>query len=145
MKSEGTAKYVAFSVLGFLVMAAGFLLAIFLPGTDGFLRILPYICIGAGAGAFGGNFGNAVREHIIKKNPGIARKIEIETNDERNMAITGRAKAKAYEIMQVLLWVLTIVFALLQADLYVILSLVAVNLIVIFSMLYYIDKYNKEM
>jgi len=145
MKSEGTAKYVAFSVLGFLVMAAGFLLAIFLPGTDGFLRILPYICIGAGAGAFGRNFGNAVREHIIKKNPGIARKIEIETNDERNMAITGRAKAKAYEIMQVLLWVLTIVFALLQADLYVILSLVAVNLIVIFSMLYYIDKYNKEM
>jgi len=145
MKIEGTAKYIVFSALGFLVMIAGFLTVIIFPETDGILRVLPYVCIGIGAGAFGGNAGNAVKEYIIGKNPETARRVAIEANDERNAAITGRAKAKAYEIIQVLLWILIIVLALMQAELYVVLSLIAVNLIAIISMLFYINKYNKEM
>ncbi|MEA4889917.1 MAG: hypothetical protein VB070_10685 [Clostridiaceae bacterium] len=35
----------------------------------------------------------------MKNNPEIQKQIEIEKNDERNVAMMNRAKAKAYDIM----------------------------------------------
>ena len=55
MKSKGIAKYIVLSAVGLLVLIAGIVLVIFLPDAQGIMRTLPYICIGIGAGFFGGN------------------------------------------------------------------------------------------
>lgn len=81
----------------------------------------------------------------MKKDPKAAKKIEIEAKDERNVAISNKAKAKAYDLMQIVFGALILVFALMQVDMYVILAFVAAYLSIIFSMVYYFNKFNKEM
>lgn len=145
MRSESIAKNITLSVFGFIVLIAGIMLTVLLPDAQGVMLTLPYICIGFGAGIFGGNLGIAIRKNILKREPRIAREIQIELNDERNVAILSKAKAKAYDIMQIVFASLIIVFALMKVELYVILAFIAAYLFITFSMLYYLDKYQKEM
>jgi flagellar biogenesis protein FliO len=145
MKSAGMAKYIVFSVLGFVVMVAGILLAVLWPDNQGIMLTLPYVCIGIGAGIFGGCLGTSIRIHLLKKNPQASRQNEIEARDERNIAINNKAKAKAFDLMKFLFCGLILAFALLQASLWVVLSMVAAYLLLIFSMLYFINKFQKEM
>ncbi|WP_242973941.1 hypothetical protein [Clostridium thermosuccinogenes] len=145
MKREGIAKYIAFSVFGFAVLVAGLVGAILLPGAKGVMLTLPYVCVGIGAGIFGGNLGTAIRLHLIRKDPKLAKRAEIEAKDERNIAISNKAKAKAYDLVQIVFGVLLLAFALIQVDMYVILTLVAADLFIVFSMIYYLNKYQKEM
>lgn len=76
--------------------------------------------------------------------PKAAKKIEIEAKDKRNVAISNKAKAKAYDIMQIVFAALILAFALMQVDMYVVLAFAA-YLSIIFSMNYYLNKYHKEM
>ncbi|HHW00997.1 MAG TPA: hypothetical protein GXX36_15795 [Clostridiaceae bacterium] len=145
MKSEGMAKNIALSAFGFVILITGFVLAKLLPDTRGIMRTLPYICIGIGAGVFGGNLGTLIKKLILKKDPKAAKEIEIEAKDERNIAINNKAKAKAYDLMQIVFGSLILVFALMQVDMYVVLAFIAAYLFIIFSMIYYLNKYCKEM
>jgi len=145
MKSEAIAKNIALSAFGFLIMIAGFAVTKLLSDAQGIMRTLPYIFIGIGTGMFGGNVGILIKKQILKKNPEAAREIEIETKDERNVAISNKAKAKAYDLMQIVFGSLIIVFALMQVDVYVVLLFIAAYLFIIFSMIYYFNKYCKEM
>ena len=65
--------------------------------------------------------------------------------DERNQAISNKAKARVYDLMIYVYAVILVAFALMQVDMYVILSLVTVYLFFIFTNVYYFTKYNKEM
>ncbi len=65
--------------------------------------------------------------------------------DERNIAISNKAKAKAYDLMQIVFGLLIIVFALMRVDMYVVLVFIAAYLFIIFSMVYYFNKYCSEM
>jgi len=145
MKSEGIAKNIALSAFGFVILIAGLVFVKLLPDPQGIMRTLPYICIGIGAGIFGGNIGTLIKKQLLKKDPKAAREIEIEAKDERNIAISNKAKAKAYDLMQIVFGVLIIAFALMQVDMYVLLTFIAAYLFIIFSMIYYINKYCKEM
>lgn len=121
------------------------MLAKSLPDAQGIMRTLPYICVGIGAGIFGGNLGTAIKNQLLKKDPNAARQMEIDIKDECNIAISNRAKAKAYDLMLMAYSALILAFALMQVDMYVVLTLIAVYLFVIFSMVFYISKYHKEM
>lgn len=145
MKNEGIAKYIVLSAFGLVILIAGFAFAILQPATQGVMQTLPYICIGVGAGLFGGYLGTSIKKYIMKKDPKAAKKIEIEAKDERNVAISNKAKAKAYDLMQIVFGALILLFALMQVDMYVILAFVAAYLSIIFSMVYYFNKFNKEM
>jgi hypothetical protein len=145
MKNNGVGKYVAFAAFGFALLIAGLVLAISLPDAQGIMRTLPYICVGIGAGTFGGNLGAAISNHLLKKNPNLAKQKEIDTKDERNIAINNKAKAKAFDLMLMVYSALCLAFALMQVDMYVVLALVAAYLFVVFSMVYYLNKYHKEM
>lgn len=145
MKNNSVGKYVMFSVLGFVMLIAGIMLAIFMPNAQGFMLTLPYILVGVGAGIFGGNLGTAIKNQHLKKDPKAYKQIEINTKDERNIAINNRAKAKAYDIMLIAFSALILAFALMQVELYVVLALVGVYLFVVSSMVFYIYKYHKEM
>ena len=145
MKNSHTKKHVAFAVFGFVMMISGLVLAISLPDAQDIMLTLPYICVGVGAGIFGGNFGAAISNHLLKKHPNLAKQKEIDTKDERNIAISNKAKAKAFDLMLISYSALILAFALMRVDMYVILTFAATYLFVVFSMVYYINKYHKEM
>lgn len=145
MKNNSVRKYVALAVFGFVMLIAGLVLVISLPDAQGIMLTLPYICVGVGAGIFGGNLGAAISIHLLKKDPSLSKQKEIDTKDERNIAISNKAKAKAFDLMLMVYSALMLAFALMQVDVYVILAFVAAYLFVIFSMVFYINKYNKEM
>ncbi len=54
MKSEGIAKNIVFSALGIVILISGLVLVILFPCARDILSTLPYVCIGIGAGIFGG-------------------------------------------------------------------------------------------
>ena len=145
MRTNSVGKYVVLAAIGFVLLVAGLVLAISLPDAQGIMGTLPYICVGIGAGLFGGNLGAAISNHLLKKYPNLAKQKEIDTKDERNIAIGNKAKAKAFDLMLMVYSMLMLAFALMQVDMYVILAFVAAYLFIVFSMVYYINKYNKEM
>lgn len=145
MKQYKTVRYIILAVIGFAIFAAGLVLIILLPDANGILKTLPYICVGLGSGVFGGNLGMAIKNRTSLKNPEIAKQAEIEERDERNRTISYRAKAKAYDLMIYSYSATLLAFALMGVELYILLTLVAVYLFIIFTNAYWLNKYHKEM
>lgn len=137
-------NYVAVAI-GLVLLIAG--LAILKAATDpeGVLRVLPYICIGLGCGIFGHGMGNAISRKVLKNSPDIARQMEIEKNDERNVMIASRAKAKAFDLMTFVFGALMLSFALMEVDLAAVVLLVAAYLFVVGYRIYCRFKFEKEM
>jgi 4-hydroxybenzoate polyprenyltransferase len=71
--------------------------------------------------------------------------MEIERKDERNIAISNRSKAKAYDLMIFVFGALMLSFALMGVDLVLILLLVFAYLFVVGYGIFYRIKYDKEM
>jgi hypothetical protein len=111
----------------------------------GVLRSLPYVLIGLGCGSFGHGTGELIGRLALKNSPDVARKAEIEKNDERYIAVASRAKAKAFDIMIFVFGALMLAFALMGVDLAATLLLVAAYLFVVGCGIYYRCKYDKEM
>ncbi len=139
-----TFSYVV-AVLGLLLVGAGLYLIKTVVNPQGVMRALPYVLVGLGCGAFGHGTGDLISRRTMKNSPDIARKLEIEKNDERNIAIANRAKAKAFDIMIFVFGALMIAFALMGVDLAATLLLVCAYLFVTACGIYYRIKYDKEM
>lgn len=145
MKSNRYGKHVALSILGGIVFFVGLALAKLFPEAEGILKTWPYVCTGLGAGMFGGNLATTLRYRTAMKNPQFEKQAAIDEKDERNRAIRDKAKSRVYDLMVYVYAAILLAFALLQVDIYVVLTLVAVYLFFIFSNVYYLSKYNKEM
>ena len=145
MKQYKVGLYVFLSVIGLVVFGVGLVLIKLLLAEVGILNTFLYFCVCVGAGIFGGNLGTAIRNKTALKNPQAAKQIEIEQKDERNQAINNKAKARAYDLMIYVYAAILLAFTLMQVDIYVILTLVAVYLFFVFTNIYYITKYHKEM
>lgn len=130
---------------GLILVAVGIFIIKTQLETDGIMSTLPYICIGVGCGAFGHGLGNWMADKAVENAPEEAKRIEIETKDERNIMIANQAKAKAYDSMVFIFGDLMIVLALLNIDMVVILMLVSCYLLVVGISIYYRIKYEKEM
>lgn len=127
------------------MIGVGFLLLKQSTEPHGIMLALPYVCIGIGCGTFGHSMGNIVSSRALKKNPALQKQIEIDKNDERNVAISNRAKGKAYDIMVFVFGALMISFALMGVELIAVLMLVCAYLFVVGCSIYYRGKYEKEM
>lgn len=134
--------YYILAVLGFAVLAAGLLL---LKASQSDSSIVPYLCVGFGCGIFGHNVGELISRHAIKKTPEVAKRLEIEENDERNIALRNRAQSKAYNIMLPVFGALIVAFGLMGVEMKVILLLIAAYLFVCGCSVYYRLKYEREM
>ena len=145
MKKNSISRYVLMAVIGFIVFAVGLAFSIFFPNANGAFKTLPYICIGLGAGLFGGNIGTAIKNRALLNNPNVKRQMIIEQNDERNQSLLNKSKARVYDLMMYLFAAIILVFLLLQVKTFVTLTLTAVYLFFIFANIYYINKYNKKM
>lgn len=135
----------SFTILGILLLGLGLFLIKSISNPQGIMQTLPYICVGLGCGIFGHGMGNTLGERVMKNNPEIKKQLEIEQNDERNIAIGNAAKAKAYEMMIYVFGALILSLALMGVDMEVILLLVFAYLFVVFYGIFYRFKYDKEM
>lgn len=131
-------------IMGLLLLAVSLYLIKTSNDPQGVMRTLPYVCIGVGCGLFGHGMGNVISERAINSAPELKKKLDIEKNDERNVAIANKAKGKAF----VMTWVfsaLMVSFALMGIDTVAVLLLVFAYLLVHGFAIYYRFKFDKEM
>ena len=133
------------AILGLALFITGLILVKILNEPQGIMTVLPYVCIGLGCGIFGDRMGDIINRKTVMNHPEIAKQIEIEKHDERNIMIGNKAKAKAYDIMIFVYGALLVAFTLMKVDLSVIFLLVMAYLLVCGYGVYYRLKYNKEM
>ena len=131
--------------IGLILFIAGLLLLNSLSHPEGLLLVLPYLCIGLGCGAFGHGLGDIVSRWAIRNQPQLQKQLEIDKKDERTVAISNQAKAKAYDAMIYIFGALMVSFALMGVSIAAVLLLVAAYLFVVGFFIFYLNKYNKEM
>ncbi len=128
-------------LLGILLGAAGFwLLRAMGPGFK-----WAYLLLGVGCGLFGHFMGELIARRSVRSDPDAARALEIEQKDERNIAISNAAKAKAFDVMLAAFSPLILILALLEVDLLPLLLTIGVYLFVVFDSIYWLNRYHKEM
>lgn len=143
MKSN-TMKYIGI-ILGLLLLAAGLFLVKTTEDPQGIMASLPYVAIGIGAGLFGHGMSEVISARAIGQDPDLQKRLEIEKNDERNIAIANRAKGKAFDMMTYIFGALMLSFALMNVDMVPLLLLVFAYLLVHGFSIYYRIQYEKEM
>lgn len=131
--------------MGLVLLGVGLFLVKALVDPQGICKALPYVLIGLGCGGFGHGMGSIIEKKTMKKHPDLQKQKEIDANDERNVAITSRAKEKAYDLMVFLFGALMLTFALMNIDMVAVLLLVFAYLFVVGYGIYYRLKYAKEM
>ena len=121
-----------------LAVGGGFL-------RDEELKALSGVCIGVGAGLFGMSVANLVTYRMRASHPEVFAKKDIEVNDERNTIVRDKAGAKVNGILMIILAVITLVFVLLDVELYV--SLTLAGLILLQGVLYtaYFSYFNNRL
>ena len=135
----------AMVVLGVILLAAGVCLILKSADTQGIMPALPYVCIGVGCGLGGHGLGELLFEQSHRRDAKSAKKVLIEQNDERNIAIANRAKGRAFDAMTIVYGALMLVLALLGTEITAVLLLVAAYLLVHGFSLYYRFKLAREM
>lgn len=130
---------------GIILLVLGLYLLKAIKNPNQFLTTLPYVCIGLGSGLFGHGAGNLLAEKAVRRNPGLQKQMEIEQNDERNVLIASRAKARAFDSMTFLFGALMVTFALMGVEVVPILLLVFAYLFVHGCAIYYRCRYSREM
>lgn len=109
------------------------------------LLSLPYILIGLGCGIFGHGMGNIISRKALQNNPEMQKQIEIEQKDERNIALSNQAKAKAYDMMIFVFGAMMVSYALMGVELAAILMLVTAYLFVVGYGIFSRARLDKEM
>lgn len=143
MKKTGM-EYII-TAIGIVLLSVGLFLVKAITDPQGIMKGLPYICVGLGCGVFGHGMGNIISRKALKNSPDIQKQMEINKNDERNVAIGNAAKAKAYDMMVFVFGALLFAYALMGIDMIIVLLLVFAYIIVVAYGLYYRFKYDKEM
>lgn len=133
------------TAIGILMLVSGLILVKTISEPTGIMSTLPYILVGLGSGIFGGGIAETIKLRTIKNHPDIKKQMEINENDERNIAIANRAKAKAYDMMVFVFGALMLSYALMDTDMVASLMLVFAYLFVIGYGIFYRVKYDKEM
>ena len=141
--SRATKQYIL-TIAGILCCITGLVSLKAIAEPQGVLQVLPYLCIGIGCGVFGHGAGEIAANRAYAKNPQLRKQMEIEKQDERNIAIANQAKAKAYDSMLYVLGAVMIAFALMNVQTTTILLLVGAYLLVVGVNVFYLNKYQKE-
>lgn len=103
------------------------------------------ILLGTGAGVIGASIAKLYTINLEKKNPDMIKENEIELQDERNVLILQRAKAKSADITQWLIMIIAYLEIFVNAPLWIILLTVGIFVLYNIIQIYYINKFNKEM
>lgn len=132
------------AMCGVLLFAGGFCLLRLELDWPG-LETLPYLLIGAGCGLFGYGLGDFLSRLAQEKDPALAKQLEIETQDERNIMIGNAAKAKGFEISNYIYSALLLAFALMDPSFSIIIPFVVAYLFVQFYAVYQRIQLEKQL
>lgn len=138
-------KNILLSFLGVVLVALGLYIYQKTVGMDKTVVVIPYIFIAIGCGILGHFTGNLIQYYSTKGNEELKRQIEIEKNDERNVLIAEKSKAKAYDLMIYLFAAMLIIFSLMGADKLQLVVLVAIYLSLQIYALYWKSKFESRM
>lgn len=138
-------KNILLSFLGVVLVALGLFIYQKTLGMDKTVVVIPYIFIAIGCGILGHFTGNLIQYYSTKGNEELKRQIEIEKNDERNVLIAEKSKAKAYDLMIYLFAAMLIIFSLMGADKLQLVVLVAIYLSLQIYALYWKSKFESRM
>lgn len=108
-------------------------------------QAFPYVCIGLGCGLFAHGVGGRIESRAVCSDPALARRMEIEKNDERNTAISNGSKAKAFDLALYVFSALMLAFCLMNVETAVILLLTAAYLVVTGYWIYCRIQMDKKM
>lgn len=113
---------------------------------DAEIKGLMGVCVGVGAGLIGMFVANLITLSIETKHPKAFVQKKIEEQDERNRMIWDKTRAKANTIiMMAIMPILTLVFVLVDAELYVILAMVGLILLNAGLYIGYFNHYNNRL
>ncbi len=105
----------------------------------------PFVCIGLGSGMLGAAIGQAQKRRNLSKDEDFEEQMRIAQQDERNVAVFTRAKAKAFSVSIYLYAALMLAFLLLRIHYVAILLLTGVYLATIVCYIVFFQRYSKTM
>lgn len=133
------------TILGVALLVIGVYCIKTVEDPGGFLRTVPYLSVGFGCAIFGHGMGELIGRRLMKNHPAAAKQLEIDKKDERNVAITNRAKAKAHDMIVFLFGALLFAFSLMGIDKTTLVLLAIAYMFILGYGAYYRVKYYKEM
>lgn len=134
-----------YTFFGSLLLLVGLYLIKNINESHGIMAVLPYWLVGFGCGIFGHGVGDIIKKRVVRKQPELVKKLEIEQKDERNIAIGNHAKAKAYDIMIFVFGALMFCFSIMGVDMSAILLFVLAYLFIVGYNVFYRLKFEKDM
>lgn len=124
---------------GVLLLAAGIF------GFGESAKTVSGLCIGIGAGLAGMNVAHLIIGYYYKKHPDAEKQSDIEAQDERNVAITDKAKAKAFDLTRKLLIIVPFLLILADSPLWITLAAVGVYTFSFGLQIYFTMRLSREM
>jgi hypothetical protein len=113
---------------------------------DAELKGLMGVCVGVGAGLIGMFTANLINLQIESKHPKAFVKKKIEEKDERNRMIWDKTRAITNNIIMIAIMpILTLVFVLIDTEMYVILTMVGLILLNAGLYIGYFNYYNNRL
>ncbi len=127
-------------IAGIAIILCGICLLLSDKSNNGIQGLL----FGIGSGLLGAGIADAISKNMYRKNPELYKKVTIEQNDERNIDIKNKAQAKAGIILMYLNFILAMVMGFYKIALWATLSLILINLVYSFCIIFFINKFNKQ-
>jgi uncharacterized Tic20 family protein len=139
MKKNQFGTQIMLIILGAVLLIVGIVV------IDESSKTVSGLCVGIGAGLIGMNIANLLIDLYYRKHPEIKKQVDIDARDERSLAITCKAKAKAFDITVILLIVVPFLLILAGSPLWVILATIGVYLFGFCAQIYFTIQLGKEM
>ncbi|MDO7788290.1 hypothetical protein [Desulforamulus aquiferis] len=134
-----TSFYVFILILGIGLIVTGFLF------RAEEVKNISGVLIGIGMSLFGSSLFNLFMKHFQQKHPEIKKQNEIYLNDERNVIIQNKSKARAADIIQWFIIGLAYVMILFDYPLWLFGITIGIFLLYYLISIYFAVKYQKEM
>jgi len=139
MKNNKTTRNIIFILLGVIILAVGIFVR-----SDG-LKSVAGFCIGIGLALIAMNVLNLILILYYRKHPAIKKQSDIELKDERTVAITNKAKAKAFDIMLKILFIIPFLMILIDLPIWMMIATIAIYAFALSLQMYLTLRYYKEM
>lgn len=136
---------IALTLLSAGMVGTGIWLIKAVPDPQGAMRALPFLLAGFGSGIFGHGMGEWIARKAAQADPSLARQIEIEQKDERNIMIGNMAKAKAFDMMTYVFGMVMVSFAIMNESVLMVLALLICYLLVQGYAIYCRFRLEKEL
>lgn len=144
MDKGGRTAYILL-ILGLILVIVSVICFYFFGSERFAYTVVSYSIFGGGFGLLGDGIGRLNAARLEKKDPERMRLINIEKNDERNIAIDEKARAKAYTLSIYLFSAVLVILAIMRVELKALLIILCADLIVMIYSLYIRLKLYKEM